>query len=147
MKIGLLGGSFDPIHNTHLSIAIKAKEELSLDQIWFIPTGNNPWKDQFHSTKEQRLYMLSLAMQKDDSFHINRIEIDTDGTQKNFTIDTIEELKKQSPHDQFYFIMGMDQAQSFAKWKDAKLISKLVQLVCFDREGYDRDFLDRKSVV
>lgn len=135
-KIGLFGGSFDPIHKGHIDIAKEALHQLQLDEIQLIPTQHNPWKDKTNTTVKDRLEMIHLALEDTQNISINTIEIDMQHNDKNFTIDTLKLLKKKYLDVQFYYIMGMDQAILFHKWKDAKKISKMVQLVTFQRGGY-----------
>lgn len=134
-RIGILGGSFDPIHIGHTILIQEAIQALSLDTFYVIPTKHNPWKDEEYTTVEHRLAMLALALKDFDKVKINTIELDS-LDDKNFTIDTIKKLKESHLDVQFYYIMGMDQAQNFHRWKEAKEISELVQLVTFDRVGY-----------
>lgn len=136
MKIGVFGGSFDPIHRSHIRVIEEALKQLQLDKLLVIPTANNPWKDSAGANKEQRLDMLHIALQRYSRVEICYYEIDQNSSDKNYTIDTINYLKSIYRNDQLYFIMGMDQASLFHKWKDAKKISELVSLVVFERIGY-----------
>ena len=138
-KIGLFGGSFDPVHIGHISIAKIALEELGLDEVQFIPTGHNPWKNDNHSEDYHRINMLTIALKDEDKITINTIEIDDNSNEKNYTIYTLEKLTALHPDVQYYYIMGMDQANAFDKWKEASKISELVQLVTFHRGGYTLD--------
>lgn len=137
MKIGLFGGSFDPIHKAHIYIANFALEQLKLDEVQFIPTKNNPWKDTNFASSKQRIDMIELAIKDSETLKVNTIEIDSIHNQKNYTIDTINKLIIDNPDMEYYYIMGMDQANSFYKWKDADKISELVKLVAFQRGGYE----------
>ncbi len=138
-KIGLFGGSFDPIHKAHVDIAMCAIEQLGLDELRLIPTKNNPWKDHVSASNEDRIRMIEIATQNYDKIKIERYEIDNTSEEKNYTYLTLNELMKDSD-DQFYYIMGMDQANLFYKWKEAKYISEKVQLVAFLRGGYECDY-------
>lgn len=137
-KIGLFGGSFDPIHKGHIDIASEALKQLDLDEIQLIPTQNNPWKDDTMTSIENRLEMMNIALKNTQKIVVNTIEIDMKSHEKNYTINTLKLLVKQNPDVQYYYIMGMDQANLFHKWKDAKKISELVQLVAFQRGGYEQ---------
>lgn len=137
-KIGLFGGSFDPIHKAHVDIALCAIKELELDELRLIPTKNNPWKDHTSSSKEDRIRMIEIAISDYEKIKIERYEIDNPSNEKNYSYMTIDALTQNSD-DKFYFIMGMDQANLFYKWKEAKYISKKVQLVAFQRGGYTSD--------
>ncbi len=137
-KIGLLGGSFDPVHKAHIDIALNAIEQLQLDELRLIPTKNNPWKDHTSSSNEDRIQMLDIAISHYDKIKIERCEIDNLSNEKNYTYLTLDYLMKDS-HDEFYYIMGMDQANLFYNWKECDYISKKVKLVAFHRGGYNPD--------
>ncbi|MCI9093861.1 MAG: nicotinate-nucleotide adenylyltransferase [Coprobacillus sp.] len=138
-KIGLFGGSFDPIHKGHIEIAKEALKQLHLDEIQFIPTRHNPWKDATSTTTENRVQMIHLALQDMKNMILNSVELDFKNQEKNYTINTLKFLKKQNPHFQYYYIMGMDQALLFHKWKSSQEISEIVQLVAFQRGGYEQE--------
>ena len=138
-KIGLLGGSFDPIHKAHISIALKAIEEFDLDEVQLIPTKNNPWKNQSFVSCEDRINMIRIAIAEYPKIQLNTVEIDNTLEELNYTIDTIDFLTQQSPDTNYYYIVGMDQANLFYKWKEAKTLSQKVQLIAFQRDGYERD--------
>ncbi|MEE0967113.1 MAG: nicotinate-nucleotide adenylyltransferase [Bacilli bacterium] len=141
MKIGLMGGSFDPIHLGHTSIVEKAIELFGLDQFYFIPTGQNPWKDQQNVADEHRIRMIEIAIKKinsDKYIGIEKYEIEHN-EEKNYTYKTLEHLIKENPENEYYYFIGMDQAEKFEYWKEAKRISRMVQLVCFNRGGYAND--------
>ncbi len=135
-KIGLFGGSFDPIHKAHIEIAMQALNQLKLDEVQLIPTKNNPWKNEDCSSKEDRMNMISIALRNQERINVNTIELDNPTQEKNYTIDTIRRLLEKNKDIQYYYIMGMDQASLFHKWKDAYEISQKVQLVAFQRGGY-----------
>lgn len=139
-RIGLFGGSFDPIHNAHIAIAKMACRQLNLDEIQLIPTQNNPWKEKCFASTQQRLDMMNIAIQDENKITINTIELEMTNDKKNYTIDTLQKLIKQNPDVQYIYIMGMDQAKLFSQWKNAKEISQLVELVAFQRGGYEIDF-------
>ena len=107
IKIGVFGGSFDPIHRSRVRVIEESIRQLKLDKILVMPTANNPWKDSTGATKQQRLAMLEIALKRYKNVEICRYEIDQDSSKKNYTIDTIRYLKKIYPNDQLYFMMGM----------------------------------------
>lgn len=146
--IGILGGSFDPIHLGHVLIINKAIKDLNLDKFLVIPTCNNPWKDSTYTTINHRLKMIDIALKDIEQASIDYTEINSKSDDKNYTIDTILELKKKYQNDQLFFVMGMDQASKFHLWKDADKISKLVKLVVFDRIGYEvNDNIDKFNFI
>mgnify|MGYP003296844293 CR=1 FL=1 len=101
MKVGLLGGSFDPIHNGHVEMAKEAYRQLGLDEVWFIPTADTPLKQRKLTCYEDRVEMIIRAIAPYRHFYVSRIEEHTDG--KNYTIDTIRKLNKMYPDYTFYF--------------------------------------------
>lgn len=137
-KIGIFGGSFDPVHLGHTTLIKQAITLLSLDHFIVIPTGSNPWKDTEYASAKERLEMLEIALKGLDKVSISTMEI-TNSNKKNYTIETLERVKQKHPKDTLYYIMGMDQASKFHLWKEATKISELVQLVVFDRIGYTKN--------
>lgn len=136
-KIGLLGGTFDPIHNGHLIIAEYLYDELGLDEIWFIPTKRHALKEKKGiSSMEVRWAMLKLAISPNHKFKYLDIELTRPGV--SYTIDTIELLlnnyKRLNP--KFYFFIGMDNVNELPRWKNPEKISEKCQLVAFGRPGF-----------
>ena len=112
--IGLLGGTFDPIHNGHLAIAELAYSQLHLTQVQFIPCKTPSHRKQPGATWQQRLAMLQLALQHHPHFIINDIELYRPGF--SYTIDTLRTFKAQQPDQSFYLLVGADVYQSFDRW-------------------------------
>ena len=135
MKIGILGGSFDPIHNGHLYIAEKAKELLGLDFVIFIPAACPPHKIGLQASNEDRFYMTKTATENHNSFICSDIELNRTG--KSYTADTLSELHKQYPKSEFYLIVGADMANDIKNWRRYDEIAKLAAPVTFMRNGYD----------
>ena len=137
-KVGLMGGSFDPVHIGHISVVSEAFRQFDLDEFYFIPTGINPWKDKTVASNEQRIKMLELAIENIDTnkkIKIYKYEINH-ANQKNYTYKTLEHLTHKHKKTQYYYFMGCDQMNNFHLWKKASQISIMVQLVYFDRGGY-----------
>lgn len=138
MKIGILGGTFNPIHIGHLILAEEAKERMKLDKIIFVPTYLPPHKDNIGIVDAQeRLAMIKLAISGNKSFSVSDIEIKRDG--RSYTIDTLREFKKKFPKEEFYFIIGSDLLNYLEEWKDLKQIISLVKFVAVTRPGYPLD--------
>ena len=136
-KIGLLGGTFDPIHNGHLIIAEFLYDELSLDEIWFIPTKLHALKEnEGISSPDIRRVMLELAISSNQKFKCLDVELTRPG--KSYTVDTIDLLlnKYKSLNPKFYFFIGMDNVNELPHWKNPELITKKCQLVAFGRPGF-----------
>lgn len=148
MKVGILGGSFDPIHNGHMQMAKEAKRQLHLDEVWFLVAYDTPLKDRKLSSFYDRCKMVELAISAYSHFKICTIEQEFEG--KSYTIQTMRELKKRYTHD-FYFIFGGDHIEKLDKWKDIDILQKEVHLCAFERNKqklstpYDVTFLEMKD--
>ncbi|MBM3243930.1 MAG: nicotinate (nicotinamide) nucleotide adenylyltransferase, partial [Candidatus Omnitrophica bacterium] len=107
MKIGILGGTFNPVHIGHLILAEEALEKLGLNKIIFMPACLPPHKENIDiAAPNERLKMVKLAIKGNKKFIVSDIEIKRAG--RSYTVDTVRELKKRSPKDEFYFIIGSD---------------------------------------
>ena len=136
MRIGILGGTFDPIHIGHLVLAEEALSKLKLDQIWFIPTGK-PWlKESLEITDGfTRLEMVKIATKSNPRFVASSIEIDRSGP--TYTIDTLRYLKdKLGTETRIYFILGLDTLANFHRWNRPEEILDLCELVVSNRPGF-----------
>lgn len=132
MKIGIMGGTFDPIHNGHLTIGEFAREEMELDKIVYIPAGISPYKDdQKILNSEQRYRLLDLAIKDNPFFTKSSIEIDKEGI--TYTVDTLRQLKEEHPEDELYFIIGEDCLYHLEYWKDFNLFKNLCSFLVFKR--------------
>lgn len=140
MRRGLLGGTFDPVHNGHLIVAEQVRAQLALDRVDFVPVGV-PWmkRDETILSGQHRLAMVDLAVNANEAFGVLTLEVDRPGD--TFTVDTLEELHEQADDDLF-FIMGMDALQSFARWKDPVRILELATVVVVRRPRVPRFGLD-----
>ena len=132
MKIGIFGGSFDPIHSGHIEVARQAYALLNLDEVWFLPSSKTPLKDRNLTDNEDRKHMISLSIQNIPYFSLCTIEMEREGI--SYTIDTVLELKRLYPDDDFYWIIGNDQLKQFHLWKEANRICEEVKVVCFNRD-------------
>ncbi len=142
-RYGILGGTFDPIHNGHLFIAQTAMEELQLDKIMFIPNRVSPHKTTEKVTEAyQRLIMAEIAVIDHDKFCVSSMEINRKGP--SYTIDTIQELVKENPNTDFYFITGTDVFMELDTWKNHELLLKLIKFVVVTRSGFSYIDLDQK---
>ncbi len=130
MRIGLLGGSFDPVHSAHLVLAQTALVALSLDEVQLIPAGQ-PWqRPPLGASPAHRLAMIKLAVGNTTGLQVNPIEIDRTGP--TYTVETLALLPQG--HD-YFWILGADQLENFCTWRDWSIIASKVQLVVAQRPG------------
>jgi len=134
MKIGILGGTFNPPHLGHSALAIEATEQLKLDKVLFVPTNIPPHKEADDTDIARRLDMLKLAISGSKKFEIEDCEIKRGG--RSYTIDTVKELKTKYPDDDFYLIVGSDLANDFFTWKDYQQLKKLIAIAVACRNNY-----------
>ena len=134
-RIGIMGGTFNPIHKGHIAIAEAAKKTYKLNRIIFVPSGNPPHKTQeYIAPKEDRFRMVKLAIAGKKNYHISRIEIDRSGY--SYAIDTFNELKKEYGSDaQLFYIMGMDSINEILTWKKPLELFKICQFIVATRPG------------
>jgi nicotinate-nucleotide adenylyltransferase len=143
MKTGILGGTFDPVHNGHLEIAGKVKNTLKLDEVVYVPAGRSPFKTEYVLTPaEQRLEMLRLAVAGIPSFKISSLEIERPGP--SYTVDTITELRRHcASGSELYFILGWDSLEGFPAWREPSRIIGMCTLVAVPRPGWKKPNLDK----
>lgn len=135
MKIGILGGTFNPVHIGHLILAEEVREKLCLDKVIFVPAYLPPHKvNSDIASAADRYNMLRLATRSNRMFAVSAIELKRSG--KSYTIDTVKEFKKTYPHDELYFITGSDLLKYLEDWKDLSEIIKIVKFVVATRPGY-----------
>ena len=136
MKIGLLGGTFDPIHNGHIVVAVETRARLDLAEVLFVPAGQ-PWlkEDSPILAAEHRVQMIRLAIAEQPYFKLSTMEIDRAGP--SYTVDTITELQAQlGAGDEFFFILGWDNLAQLPLWKEPSRLIKMCRLVAVPRPGY-----------
>lgn len=137
MKVGLLGGTYDPPHMGHLIMAEEALIQCGLDEIWFLPSYSPPHAERKASSHpipaEHRLDMVQLAIESNECFQISLLEYERKG--KSYTYETLQELKTSSPENEFYFIIGADMVNDLPKWYRFEDIKKMVTFIGFNRSG------------
>lgn len=122
-RIGIMGGTFNPIHNGHLMIAENAREQFSLDRVLFIPTGHSPLKHKQHVTDAvHRCAMVSMAISDNPWFALDEIEVHSPET--SYTFRTVEKLKQNYNSSELFFILGADSLFDFESWRSPELILK-----------------------
>lgn len=138
-RIGIFGGTFDPIHTGHLIMAENVKEQVHLDTVLFVPSGNPPLKDNSSvSPAEIRAEMVRLAISSNSSFGISEVEMNAPAGEKTYTVNTLLKLREEYSSEQvkFYLIIGMDQLIDLHKWKDPGKLFMLSEVVVINRPGY-----------
>ena len=136
LRIGIMGGTFDPIHIGHLACAEQAREAFGLDAVVFIPAGKPAFKLKRDVTPaEQRFEMCRLAVRGNPAFDVSRIEIDRPGV--TYTADTLRELREHYPGNvSLFFITGADAVCSILKWRESAAIASMAELIAATRPGY-----------
>lgn len=135
MRVGIFGGTFNPIHIGHLLIAERACDKLHLDRFYFVPVNSPAHKKNKNIAPAlDRLKMVKLAIVNNKRLHVSDIEIKRGGT--SYSIDTLKSFKSTfEPRAKFYFILGSDSLNDLKSWKDAERIPSLCKLAVFDRPG------------
>lgn len=138
VRLGVMGGTFDPIHHGHLVAASEVAHLLDLDQVVFVPTGQ-PWQKSARpvSDPETRFQMTVIATAGDPRFTVSRVDIERGGP--TYTVDTLRDLSAQRPQAAFYFITGADALTSFMTWRDPHEVLDMAQLVAVTRPGHQLD--------
>jgi len=131
MKLGIFGGTFNPIHYGHLRAAEEVREKLKLDKIIFVPSGNPPLKDKELADARHRYKMVRLATFKDRSFTISDIEYRKKG--KSYSVNTLKELRRLHPDASFYFILGIDAFLDMPNWWQPEKLAKLTDFIIIPR--------------
>lgn len=137
-SIGILGGTFDPVHKGHMLLAKMAKEQFYLDEIWMMPSPNPPHKSEKKVTDYvHRVKMLQFALKQEVNFSISEYEIQRVG--KSYTYETLLGLRQEYPKDSFSFIMGADSLFEIETWKRPDIIMREVQLLVAFREYFSKE--------
>ncbi|MFQ5579720.1 MAG: nicotinate-nucleotide adenylyltransferase [Nitrospiria bacterium] len=135
MRIGLLSGTFNPIHNGHLQIAGEVYQRLRLDTVLFIPSGIPPHKsDRNIPHGKYRMEMAALALS--DTSHFKLCDLEAHRPGKSYSIDTVRALKKRFTNDRLFFILGMDAFLDIANWRESECLLTLCDFVVISRPGY-----------
>lgn len=140
MNIGILGGTFDPIHNGHLALCQSALEKLPIQKIYLIPSFIHPFKGAKSLFNfDQRCELISLAIQEKfpHGNKVDLVDIEKQTPHENYTYQTLEKLHAKQPNDKFYFFIGTDNLNALHLWKELDKIFALANLVCFYRKGYE----------
>jgi nicotinate-nucleotide adenylyltransferase len=132
-RIGVMGGTFDPIHHGHLVAASEVAQSFALDEVLFVPTGE-PWQKRAVSSPEHRYLMTVIATASNPRFMVSRVDIDRNGP--TYTIDTLRDLREQRPDADLFFITGADAVKQILGWKDVGELWDLAHFVAVSRPGH-----------
>jgi nicotinate-nucleotide adenylyltransferase len=134
MRLGIFGGTFDPVHNGHLLLAEQCREQCRLDQVWFIPAGIPPHKlARTIASGKARAEMLELAVAGHESLRVDRRELARD--EPCYTVETLAGLAEEDPTRELYFLMGADSLAEFPTWREPRRIVELAHLAVVNRGG------------
>lgn len=134
MRLGLYGGSFDPVHYGHLEVARCSQQSARLQAVWFIPTATQPLKGCGPVASDgERVAMLELAIAEEASWKVSEIELGRGGV--SYTVDTLRQIRKQQPDAELFFLMGADSLHDFGKWREPAEILRLAMPLVVARAG------------
>jgi nicotinate-nucleotide adenylyltransferase len=149
-KLGVLGGTFDPIHMGHLVLAEQVREQFQLERVIFIPSASPPHKtEQDLSPAKNRFEMTKLALEGNSYFAVSDLELKREGL--SYTVETLKKLKELYRDSEIYFLTGSDVLDEITTWKDPEEIYKLAKIVIAIRPGFDKfdpeDHFVKKSII
>lgn len=143
MKIGIMGGTFNPIHYGHLFLAENAFEQVQLDHVLFMPSNHPPHKkDMQIMSSIDRVTMVRLAIEDNPHFLLSELEVHREGM--TYTVDTLTEMTREQAKDEFYFIVGADSLMNMPKWRNPLGVFQLCTIVAANREAMNRDRLEEQ---
>ena len=140
MRLGIFGGTFNPIHMAHLRIAEAARESCALEKVLFLPAAMPPHKASVSVSFAQRCAMTQLAIAGNAAFELNPMEGEREG--RSYSVDTLELLHRARPLDEFFFIIGMDSWRELESWKEWPRLFELAHIVVAPRPGYPAQITD-----
>jgi nicotinate-nucleotide adenylyltransferase len=142
-KVGIMGGTFNPIHNGHLFLAEYAYEEIGLDTILFMPSRKPPHKASLEvASSEDRRRMTELAIRDNPHFELSALELDREGL--SYTADTLTELTAMNPDTEYYFIIGADSLLQLLEWKTPQVIFNLCTIVAAGRNHLPKNLMEQQ---
>jgi nicotinate-nucleotide adenylyltransferase len=143
LRVGILGGAFNPPHIGHLVCAQEALVQLQLERVLFVPVGQAPHRElEGDPGPETRLEMVELAIADDARFAVSRVEIDRDGP--SYTVDTLRQLRAAAPDDELFLVLGGDQAAALSDWHEPEQVLELAQIVVVERTNWSRNAIGIK---
>ena len=139
-RLGLFGGTFDPIHQGHLILAEACREALRLDKVWFVVAGSPPHKPGGRTPVQDRIEMARIATAGNMAFEVS--EIEAKGPGPNYSFETLEAVRRVRPDDDLFFLIGADSLADLPTWRKPERISELATIVVVNRPGIDPATLD-----
>ncbi|WP_166873256.1 MULTISPECIES: nicotinate-nucleotide adenylyltransferase [unclassified Salinibacterium] len=133
-RIGVMGGTFDPIHHGHLVAASEVQQQFDLDEVIFVPTGR-PWMKTEITSGEHRYLMTVIATASNPRFTVSRVDLERKGA--TFTIDTLRDVRAERPDAELFFISGADAIAQIFEWKDMEELWALAHFVAVSRPGHN----------
>ena len=142
MRIGFLGGRFDPVHSGHLGAAHASREQYGLDRVIFVPAARVPGKaDDWSAPAKDRLAMLHLALARQPRFELSEFELRQGGL--SYTIQTLRHFRERFPGDELFWIVGEDQLARLPEWKDIETLAELAEFIVLVRPGHPQQETER----
>jgi nicotinate-nucleotide adenylyltransferase len=146
MRLGIFGGSFDPVHNGHLELARCCQRQAALDEVWFMPTAIQPLKHAGpQATNQQRLEVLRLAIEQEPTWRVCTLEIDRGGY--SYTVDTLRQIHTELPDAKLFFMMGADALRDVPHWKEPAEIFGLATPLVVHRAGQSQADLSELASI
>jgi len=133
-RVGVMGGTFDPIHNGHLVAASEVAQSFDLDEVVFVPTGQ-PWQKGAVTSAEHRYLMTVIATASNPRFTVSRVDIDRPGP--TYTVDTLRDIRTDRPDAELFFITGADAIEQIFSWRNLDTLWELAHFVAVSRPGHD----------
>lgn len=145
MRLGVLGGTFDPVHIGHLILGEAAREELALDRVLFVPAGQ-PWRKAARqiTASEHRVAMARLAVEDNPAFEVCTVEVQAPGP--SYTVETLERIRAENGDAELFFIVGLDSFRDMPNWKEPAKIAELAMIAVTGRPGYSEGVKDSPSL-
>jgi nicotinate-nucleotide adenylyltransferase len=135
MRLGLYGGTFDPIHLGHLILAEACREACRLDRVWFVVAGEPPHKRGDRTSAHHRIEMVRLAIAGNLAFEVSEIETRRPGP--HYSVETLDEIRRDRPDDELFFLIGADSLVDLPSWREPARIASMARIVVVNRPGID----------
>ena len=145
MRLGIFGGTFNPVHSGHLRTAEEARYKLRLDKVIFVPAGNPPLKERDAVAASHRYAMATLAAASNKDFIVSDLEAVKRG--KSYTVDTLQMLRKRYPGDELFFILGSDAFLDMPKWREPEKLTGMTDFIIVARPGFSFDAIEGSPYI